>query len=334
MLHIFPRRSAQPISRSENKAFTLIELLVVIAIIAVLIALLLPAVQQAREAARRSQCKNNLKQIGLGFHNYHDVHGILPPAYIDSNAAMNTAVDSSDNLNGLGWGTMLLPFLDQSPLYNQIGTQTTGFTRNWEDPGNTGTPTTANAISSAKTILQAFICPSDPMGGLNTDRSSFGKSNYMASAATTASGDGAKNGMFYVSSNRRLRDVTDGTSNTLFVSERTTQNEANTSTNCGGSPCNWAGGLWIGPRISSSQVAWYPGLMGSDVENVGGGTSTYQIGASSAVWGAEWNASSAHVGGMQVLMGDGSVRFLSLNISLTTYRNIVTPNGGEVVGEF
>src|SRR5664279_3184236 len=107
--------------RKLRSAFTLIELLVVIAIIAVLIALLLPAVQQAREAARRSQCKNNLKQLGLALHNYHDTANTLPPGYIGPNTALST------NSNW-GWNVMLLPGLDQAPLYNQISSTTVGTT--------------------------------------------------------------------------------------------------------------------------------------------------------------------------------------------------------------
>ncbi|MFG0295400.1 MAG: DUF1559 domain-containing protein, partial [Maioricimonas sp. JB045] len=104
---------------SRRRGFTLIELLVVIAIIAILVALLLPAVQQAREAARRSQCKNNLKQIGLALHNYHDTHGSFPPGYI---ARYVSATDpaSAETGPGFAWGTMILPFLDQSPTYNQL----------------------------------------------------------------------------------------------------------------------------------------------------------------------------------------------------------------------
>ena len=105
-----PHRSA------KLRGFTLIELLVVIAIIAVLIALLLPAVQQAREAARRSTCKNNLKQLGLAIHNYHDTHGVFPPGYISRDVSTTDPASAETGL-GFSWGTMILPFMDQSPLY-------------------------------------------------------------------------------------------------------------------------------------------------------------------------------------------------------------------------
>ena len=236
-------------SRHRNPfGFTLIELLVVIAIIAILIALLLPAVQQAREAARRSQCKNNLKQLGLALHNYHDIHRVFPSGVVDSNPATSSPGDAANNSNGLAWGTMILPMIDQAPLFNQIGTQTGGFTRSWQDANGDGT--LGDAIAAAKTILPAFICPSDPMGGLNTDKGSFGKSNYLGNAGrgavqTTSTGAaaGAKNGMFFENSKRRFRDITDGTSNTFFITERTTKNDASGVQRCGGTTCGWSGGL-------------------------------------------------------------------------------------------
>ncbi|WP_417391837.1 DUF1559 domain-containing protein [Gimesia sp.] len=311
--------------------FTLIELLVVIAIIAILIALLLPAVQQAREAARRSTCKNNLKQIGLALHNYHETHRIFPPAYIDNTPATNTSHLAPDNLNALGWGTMILPFMDQAPLYNLIGTQTGGFAYNWQDSNHDGTGSVADAIPAAKTVLPAFICPTDPMEGINKDMNSFGKSNYLASSATGAN---SRNGVMYVNSPTRMKTITDGTTNTIFVVERTTENDGSTSTNCGGSPCSWSGGLWIGPRLSGSTVAWHPGVSSLDVGNSGGGSTTYNINGSSATWGSAWIASSSHEGGIHIVLGDGSVRFLSENINLGTYLALVTPNKKEIIGEF
>ncbi len=311
--------------------FTLIELLVVIAIIAILIALLLPAVQQAREAARRSTCKNNMKQIGLALHNYHEIHRVFPPAFIDNTPAFNTSHLAPDNLNALGWGTMILPSMDQAPLYNQIGTQTGGFAYNWMDGNHDGSGSTADAIAAAKTVLPAFICPSDPMGGVNTDKSSFGKSNYLCSAARSAN---TRDGVMFANSKTKMRDLTDGSSNTIFVSERTTKNDGGASTNCGGSPCSWSGGLWIGPRLSGGTVAWHPGVESLDVTNSGGGSATYLIGGSAATWGSAWIASSSHEGGIHVLLGDGRVRFLSENIDRITYSNLVAYKDGNVLGEF
>ncbi|SFJ41979.1 DUF1559 domain-containing protein [Planctomicrobium piriforme] len=315
--------------RIRRLAFTLIELLVVIAIIAILIALLLPAVQQARESARRSQCKNNLKQLGLAFHNYHDALNVFPPAYIDNNGSFATSpVGSVDNNNTLGWGTLLLPYLDQAGLYNIIGTQTGDFSRTWMDKNNDGN--NIDAIDAAKTIVPAFVCPSDPMGGLNTKVSNFGKSNYLVSGATQAT---ANNGMFFINSRREFRDILDGTSNTLFVTERSTIAQPATSTNCGGSPCGYTGGIWIGPRAQTAGNTWTPGCVLYDVQNAGGDDG-YLINGGNWNWVGGWIASSAHTGGIQVLMGDGAVRFLNENLDRLTYRKLVTPNGGEILGEF
>jgi len=221
--------------------------------------------------------------------------------------------------------------MDQAPLYNQIGTQTGGFAYNWMDGNHDGTGSTADAIVAAKTVLPAFICPSDPMGGVNTDKSSFGKSNYLCSSATSAN---ARNGVMYANSTTKMRDIRDGSSNTIFAVERTTENDGSTSTNCGGSPCSWSGGLWIGPRLSGSTVAWHPGVESLDVGSSGGGSATYLIGGSSATWGSAWIASSSHEGGIHILLGDGRIRFLSENIDRSTYSALVTPKSGEVLGEF
>lgn len=309
--------------------FTLIELLVVIAIIAILIALLLPAVQQAREAARRSTCKNSLKQMGVALHNYHETHRVFPPGYFDSNPALNSGASEADNKNALGWGTMILPFMDQAPLYNQIGTQTGNFAYNWRDANQDGSM--VDAIPAATTVLPVFVCPSDPMGGINTDKSNYGKSNYLASAATGAN---IRNGAFFVNSSTKMRDLTDGSSNTIFVSERTTSGDPSSSTSCGGVPCNWAGGLWIGPRNYTAPDTWHPSLQAQDVTTNGGENTIYMINGSSISWGPAWTSASAHVGGIHTLLGDGRVRFLSENIDLRTYRALVTIKGNEVLGEF
>lgn len=328
---------------SKRRAFTLIELLVVIAIIAILIALLLPAVQQAREAARRSQCKNNLKQIGLALHNYHDVHGVFPPGCIDANRATNSPGDTANNTNGLGWAAMILPMVDQAPLWNQIGTQTNGYTHMWQDANNDGT--TDDPIPAAESVVSVFVCPSDPMGGVNLDKqisgTAVGKSNYVGNAgqqAVQTDGNGnpiqSRNGMFFENSNRRFRDVIDGTSNTFFITERTTQNDRAGSNLCGGTDCGWQGSIWIGPRHITSSAGWHTGLRLLDVTGVGGIGPTYQYGQSNASWADDWIVKGCHVGGMQVTLGDGSVRFISENIDLATYRWLHRPDDQNTVGEF
>jgi len=142
-------------STSQKRGFTLIELLVVIAIIAILIALLLPAVQQAREAARRSQCKNNMKQIGLALHNYHGTHRIFPSIrMLDLKQYAGSCTAGWQRPGGFSWRVMLLPFLDQGTIYNQI---------NWDDHliGTSCGGTNSFAVAD-KTVLPAFLCPSDP----------------------------------------------------------------------------------------------------------------------------------------------------------------------------
>ncbi|HUG93218.1 MAG TPA: DUF1559 domain-containing protein [Planctomycetaceae bacterium] len=183
--------------RHSRRGFTLIELLAVIAIIGVLVALILPAVQQAREAARRTQCKNNLKQIGTALHNYHASHGGFPPAYI------NVA-----DTPGWGWGAMLLPELDHAPLYEQLGVGRQDFS---------GAPTPAS-----ETILPVFVCPSDIGPPLNPHRGDHAMSNYAGVFGNVEvfQWDDIGNGVFFVNSHIRISDMLDGASNTFGVGER------------------------------------------------------------------------------------------------------------------
>ncbi len=202
----------------RRTGFSLIELLVVIAIIAVLISLLLPAVQSAREAARRMQCVNNLKQIGIALHNYHDALSILPPGYI---AASKFIDGETDTAPGWSWATMILPQLEQAPLYAAI---------------NVNLPVQAVAnTTSTQTILNAYLCPSDQLrggtfavtDGLGNTVATVAPSSYAAStgndAADVAMGlnnDGSGNGLFYRNSGVRLAAITDGTSQTVAIMER------------------------------------------------------------------------------------------------------------------
>ncbi|MCA9090404.1 MAG: DUF1559 domain-containing protein [Planctomycetaceae bacterium] len=309
--------------RVLRRGFTLIELLVVIAIIAILIALLLPAVQQAREAARRSQCKNNLKQLGLALHNYHDTHNVFPPGYLA--VTTNTASDSwrSDKTpppdSQFGPGMHTLPYIDQAPLYNLIMARKMGGAP--AAPWHTDTGT-GSLSELAKTIVTPHICPSDPMGGINTLMSNFGKSNYVpCGGSNTAPINTNGNGVFFRNSNIGLRDITDGSSNTILYGEKSTRAPA--------SPNNWKGALWMGQRNSSAAVPYaeYDSMTGF----YSGQTWSY-INANE-LYGR--NFSSSHVGGAHFLLGDGSVRFISEN---TDHNNILTNlaarNDGNVIGEF
>jgi prepilin-type N-terminal cleavage/methylation domain-containing protein/prepilin-type processing-associated H-X9-DG protein len=332
--------------------FTLIELLVVIAIIAILVALLLPAVQQAREAARRSSCKSNLKQIGIALHNYHDVHNCLPPGYIDNNTSFagtggTNDTDANSNQNGLGWGTFILPYIEQGSVYEQLGDQTDNFTLSWYDKNRNGQ--NIDTVDASKTVIKSYICPSDPMGGLNTKMSSLGKSNYGGSAGLVGPADWS--GVFGINSNIKLRDVLDGTSTTLMISENSTNRDPDGTPTCGYTtsttscgftapigtpcPCDNQGAIWTGPRgINGAGNTWTSGITQYDVLNYGGSSAIYLINRSSANWGDDWITSSAHRGGVQVTMVDGSVRFLTENLDLLVYRQIITRNKGESPGEF
>ncbi|WP_339730432.1 DUF1559 domain-containing protein, partial [uncultured Gimesia sp.] len=220
----------------RRSGFTLIELLVVISIIAILIALLLPAVQQAREAARRSTCKNNLKQIGLAMHNYNDAHSTFPPGGL-GNDLWSTEDFAS---NRIGWPQMILPFLDQAPLYNQISpyintTNSGGKLMPWKGWPGTTSP------------LPMLMCPSDPGSGKVALYPGLGfQGNYLACAgSTTFTADAAHvgqnlNGMFYQISRTRMRDITDGSSNTLMVSETNLFQDTSASLN----DSDWRGLYW------------------------------------------------------------------------------------------
>jgi prepilin-type N-terminal cleavage/methylation domain-containing protein len=290
----------------SSRGFTLIELLVVIAIIAILIALLLPAVQQAREAARRTQCRNNLKQIGLALHNYHDVHSVFPPGQIRGYLGNPPDIERG---NGASWGAMILPYMDQAPLYNKFN-WSYGVTQASAGSGN-------NALVRSLGAIPGTLCPSDtdrpPVRAAHT----VGQTNYIASAPATSyfGTTGAFNtwgnstsaklagGFFAIDPGPKasISTFTDGTSNTIAVGE--------------GSYRVWTGGMWLGLTHHTMDTV----TAGNDM-------------ACCQDWFLHWglypitnkyNATmlhpnvrfgSEHVGGAHFLLADGSVRFISENI--------------------
>ncbi len=317
--------------------FTLIELLVVIAIIAVLIALLLPAVQQAREAARRTQCKNNLKQIGLAIHNYHDTFIKFP------GNGMQTGW-------GHNWIVSILPYADQAPLYNNW--QFNGADSGWHGDGPVGGPNAANYDGKQ---IPWMICPSNPIptfmsrfptGPCLPAPSYFGVQgaaplgNYQPAVNTDwvqAVGDWgitSRAGLILNNTCATMRDCTDGLSNTIIVGEESnfTQNAAGTTKGDArpGATWGWAMGC---------HSTWGPWVGGGGVTTIRYAPNSRSLGLEGVIHTTEHQRSntplnSAHVGGVHVLLGDGTVRFISENINMPTLTYLSVAADSQVVGEF
>lgn len=320
------------LQRSRLKqGFTLIELLVVIAIIAILIALLLPAVQQAREAARRSSCKNNMKQIGLALHNYHDVHKIMPPALLNSGRYNNSTLYATNGgvKNTTGW-QLLLPFLDNNPLYQSI---------NFSLPASSSNPYslpmngsfTYNEGVVAGTLVPVLSCPSDPEGSefstWNTGANHFYARNNLARgsylfatgvfvdyhANYTAYNYDVRQGAFGNNGAANFAKMTDGPSNTILVGE-SHGGQRKTSTHYGPWPLAGVHTCCHGRVVTNSSSAITP---------ANAFVSTYpQDWHINAIWRGDiqnrsyaWVFNSTHTGGAQFVMGDGRVEFLSENMS-------------------
>ncbi|HUT95848.1 MAG TPA: DUF1559 domain-containing protein [Thermoguttaceae bacterium] len=284
---------------NRRSAFTLVELLVVIAIIGILIALLLPAVQAAREAARRSQCTNNLKQLGLGLHNYHDVHKALPPGSLQK--YVGTALSSSC----WGWGSFILPFVEQQPLHDGI------------EPG-VGSLWGACGIPAKLALMQhevsCYRCPSDIQTVTNSGRTINGQllatANYIANNSSDAyiTADSATiGGLFVENKALRLADILDGTTNTIALGERSWQfRDMNGTVRASRSSIIFG----IGDRGSGDRAGDQLGV-GVYKLNLDG---TDQSGETASMHRGMRAYSSRHPGGANFALADGSVRFVSETI--------------------
>lgn len=303
----------------RRRGFTLIELLVVIAIIAILIALLLPAVQQAREAARRTQCKNHLKQMGLALHNYHDTHNCLPAGSFSNGAR-------------LSWHVSILPQMDQAPLYNQVDFSQLNYSH--ASFTNLFTPV----------VLSTIVCPSSiarnqkgytadttmqtthyygVMGPKVSNPPPAGYPTYLCSGVSStanecqvptvgAHGGFARQGVLGRNTSTRFADVLDGTSNTFMVGEISNAKSV-------------TGADMVGYR------RWWRGFDGTasaGIKNVVFGINTHGYNGSNDF--NDISFGSNHTGGAQFLMTDGAVRFVSENVDMLAYLATASIDGSEV----
>jgi len=332
-----------PTLKRRPGGFTLIELLVVIAIIAILIALLLPAVQQAREAARRTQCKNNLKQIGLALHNYHDVYNCFPLGH-QYLGGFDGNLSSGRGGPAFSWAWALLPYIDQAPLFQQFNSSQQLAETDPTTPGGT-----VSNVQLAQNVFSAMSCPSDTKP-LRFNDGAVPMSATTSYQAASSSYDGyggtntlRRNGVFTRTSyggQIAIRDIVDGTTNQIMIAETKWKMDGNRRNR----------GRYYGAQDNN-------GLTGAQ-----GATNALCV---QGQWAMNWTsaqgnpqphrtAGSSHVGGAQFVLGDGSVRFISENIDHTstawinnanaylqpngepygTYQKLFSKDDGQVVGEF
>jgi prepilin-type N-terminal cleavage/methylation domain-containing protein/prepilin-type processing-associated H-X9-DG protein len=345
--------------RNDRRGFTLIELLVVIAIIAVLIALLLPAVQAAREAARRAQCINNLKQIGLGLHNYHSGTNTFPlvAAILPYNPPNNTTTWSNWSAQA-----MLLPYMEQSNIYNACN-----FSWAPEWANNQGYLTNSTAYL---TKINNFLCPSDTGAGaggfINSYTASTGTSTigYPGGGGNGGSPSGTSSGVFGYQTNYSIAAITDGTSNTIAFSEWIVNNPlgrspgratmagltavgyldvttlANAVTLVQADIAACSAAYKNGTQGNGPGITWATGAMGYTLFNTvvppnGGGQLAWQAcrnGCCAQSQHADYNvAMSFHSGGVNCLFADGSVKFIKNSISIGTWWALGTRADGETI---
>jgi prepilin-type N-terminal cleavage/methylation domain-containing protein len=300
-----PRAAGNLAMSTLRRGFTLIELLVVIAIIAVLIGLLLPAVQKVREAAARIKCQNNLKQIGLALHLYHDVNAVLPPGYRDPSPPQQFGP-------GWGWAVFLLPWLEQGNLYRELRVD-------YQNLGDGANPVPPTPLT--QTVLDVFTCPSDAGPAINPNYDNHGRSDYRGVGGgrqpmvPIAGGMGLADvlapldGMFWRNSRVRFEDVTDGLSNTLMVGETALDPVRG----------KW-GGIWVGAVRRDADVMWVSAVYWL-VE-----TDTLRINGSD-----KWGFGSQHSGGANFVAGDGSVHFIRDSMDPAVVVLLCSRNDGQAV---
>lgn len=303
----------------KDRGFTLIELLVVIAIIAVLIALLLPAVQQAREAARRSQCANNLHQLATAMHNYESTFGLFPPGSIGPMVSDgNFPSGWCDPSLGCGvpwghfsWAAIILPQLEAANVYNSINFNVPAYAYSIMENGAQRGPAGNSAnMAAANSMPKVFVCPSSPRMAPETQQKDYGINAGVAVCCPERAQAG-QTGIGFVNSNIRIAGVVDGTSSTFMFLELThTTNHSWLDANKGSNPF-----LWV---HHPSQ-----GYVDASAQDQPDNTS-YNNRA----------AESHHVGGVQTVMCDGHLKFISDNIDNGVYQKLFTRNGNEPIGDF
>ncbi|MGE3820462.1 MAG: DUF1559 domain-containing protein [Isosphaeraceae bacterium] len=350
----------------RRRAFTLIELLVVIAIIAVLIALLLPAVQSAREAARRLQCTNNLKQLGLALHNYHDVNGTFP---MGASLGLRNPGQYQAKQN-LSTHVAILPFIGETPIYNSFN-----FAFGCEDA--TGTMAYQVQQTAQTAQVKAFLCPSDPFSGKNNNNNTRNTNNYYACIGTTTYyavvgstsiatlANTEASGLFAFQRSYNISSVTDGTSNTCAFSEavvgNTVQNKRQRNIGINSVTGFPTAALLFDASsnpalliqaIKSCTRAWETGSHNVDTQrgqNWAHGAMAFTMfntlvppnntqdqwthcsNTGSGSLSAFSNADSWHPGGVNMMMGDGSVRFLKETTNQRVWWAVGTKAGGEIL---
>ena len=301
----------------KRQGFTLIELLVVIAIIAILVALLVAGVQKVREAAARAQCQNNLKQIGLALHNYHDGYKRFPAGISADLGAESGAISPSDcprcqepPIQGIwgSWLTMILPYMEQGNLYNQLilTDREYGYCQGPDSPG--------------ATVVAGYICPADwvPQETIQYGQYYFGVNSYFANAGTTAwpVSSASLNGVMYYNSAVRIDHITDGTSTTLLAGERYSMDPGMMDVDL----ADVRGWAWTNSNSGEDHLGDTSHPLNSQAADIGTGPRKNNFG-------------SGHRGGANFVMCDGSVHFFSdqLGSKIVNWQRLSVPDDGQTV---